>query len=127
MCFTTAPDAPVPHLDVNADVGGFVYAVSKMPPGKSYMASGTSCSWAEYMRLWGQVNGVPAWYRQVTVDEMVASMVDAEFGREIVDMFSYSTEPGYDGNDPGLLTAKDIREVSVRFSDCCLADWCRWE
>ncbi|RJE22645.1 NmrA-like family [Aspergillus sclerotialis] len=129
MCFTTAPDAPVPHLDVNADVGGFVYAVSKMPPGKSYMACGTTCSWAEYMRLWGQINSVPACYRQVTLDEMVSSIstADTEFGREIVDMFSYSTDPGYDGNGPDLLTAQDIREAGIDCPMTSLEGWMRKE
>ena len=112
MTFTTSPDAPVPHLDVNGDTGNFIYAVSKMPPGKSYMACGTICSWAEYMRIWGEVNSIPACYRQITLEELIAQAPDAEFGREVGDMFSYSTEPGYDGNDKSLLTAEDIRNVS---------------
>lgn len=113
MSFTTAPDVPVPHLDVNADLGNFVYAVSKIAPGKSYMASGTTCSWAEYMRMWGEMNSVPAHYRQVTLDELITITPDREFGREVGDMFSYSTDPGYDGNDRDLLTAQDIREVII--------------
>lgn len=116
MSFTTAPDAPVPHLDVNADLGGFVYAVTKMEPGKSYMASGTTCSWAEYMRMWGEVNSVPARYRQATLDEMTSAIPDREFGRELGDMFTYSTDPGYDGGGRGLLTAQDIRQVSDELS-----------
>lgn len=113
MTFTTAPDARVPHLDVNADLGNFVYAVLKMPPGKSYMACGSYCSWAEYMRIWGRVNSVPASYRQITLEELMEKTPDPEFGREVGDMFTYSTDPGYDGGDKELLTAEDIRNVSV--------------
>jgi hypothetical protein len=111
MTFPTAPDAAVPHLDVNADLGNFVYAVSQMPPGKSYMAEGTTCSWTEYIKLWSEVTSVPASYRQISVEDLIAIMPDAEFGREVADMFAYSTEPGYDGGDTGLLRAKDMRDV----------------
>ncbi len=40
MSFPTTPNKPVPHLSVNADTGPFIYAVSQMPPGKSYSKSG---------------------------------------------------------------------------------------
>lgn len=111
MRFPTAPDKPVPHLDVNADMGGFVYAVSKLPPGKSYMAEGTTCSWSEYMRLWSEVTGKPARYQQITLQQMIDESPDKEFGREVGDMFLYSSEPGYDGGDESLLKAEDIRKV----------------
>lgn len=110
MSLTTAPDAPVPHLDVNTDLGNFVYAVSKMAPGKNYIASGTTCSWTEYMRMWGEVNSVPASYRQATLDELIAVLPDPELGREIGDNFSYFSE--FNRNERELLTPEDIREVS---------------
>lgn len=111
MRFPTAPDKPVPQLDVNADMGAFVYAVSKLPPGKSYMAEGITCSWSEYMRLWSEVTGKPARYQQVTLQQMIDESPDKEFGREVGDMFLYSSEPGYDGGDESLLKAEDIRKV----------------
>ncbi|KAE8145442.1 NAD(P)-binding protein [Aspergillus avenaceus] len=115
MTFPTAPHVTVPHLDVNADMGNFVYAVSKMPPGRSYMAEGTTCSWTEYMRLWSEVNSVPAVYRQASLEEFVLGSPDAEFGREAGDMLAYSTNPGYDGGDKSLLKASDIRQAGI---DC---------
>ncbi|PYH36896.1 NmrA-like family protein [Aspergillus neoniger CBS 115656] len=123
MTFTTAPDAKVPHLDVNADLGNFVYAVSKMPPGKSYMACGSHCSWAEYMRIWGRVNSVPASYRQIALEELMKKTPDTEFGREVGDMFTYSTDPGYDGGDKELLTAEDIRNAGIECPMTSLKDW----
>lgn len=112
MSFPTTPDAVVPHLDVNADTGNFVYAVSKLPPGKSYMAEGTTCSWSEYMQIWSQVTQLPARYKQVTLEQFVEGAPDAEFGREAGDMFAYSSDPGYDGGDSMLWKAEDIRKVS---------------
>lgn len=112
MTFPTAPSVPVPHLDVVADLGNFVYAVSKMPPGKSYMAAGSNCSWTGYMKLWSEVNLTPAHYRQITLEDLIDKLDDKEFGRELGYMFAYSTEPGYDGGDRQLLWAEDIRNVS---------------
>lgn len=115
MSFPTAPDASVPHLAVNADMGNFVYAVSQMPPGKSYMAAGSECSWSEFIRLWSKETGVPAKYKEVTLEQFIGSVPDKPFGAEAGDMFSYSSSPGYDGGDKTLLKAADIREVRSCF------------
>lgn len=112
MTFPTAPDAAVPHLDVVSDLGNFVYAVSKMPPGKSYMAAGSNCSWTEYMRLWSEVNSTPARYRNLTLEDLIDKLDDKEFAREFGYMLAYSSQPGYDGGDRQLLWAEDIRNVS---------------
>jgi hypothetical protein len=112
MRFPNQPDVPVPFLDVNADTGNFVYAVSQLPPGKSYMAEGTTCSWSEYMRLVGQFAKVRTEYRQIRIEELVKISPDEEFAREAGVMFEYSSEPGYDGGDRGLLRAEDIKKVS---------------
>jgi hypothetical protein len=112
MRFPNQPDVPVPFLDVNADTGNFVYAVSQLPPGKSYMAEGTTCSWSEYMRLVGQFAKVRTEYRQISIEELVKISPDEEFAREVGVMFEYSSEPGYDGGDRELLRAEDIKKVS---------------
>jgi hypothetical protein len=115
MSFTTAPHRPVPHLDVNADMGNFVYAVSQRPPGQHYMAEGSTCSWTEYIQLWSEITGQRAAYKQITLDELMAATPDKEFGREVGDMFSYSSEPGYDGGLE-LLKAADIRKVRIELA-----------
>ena len=105
------PDKKTPHLEVNADTGPFAYAISQLPPGKHYMAAGTECSWKEYMRLWSEATGVPASYRECTLEEFVDLAPDEAFGWEGGDMFLYSSDPGYDGGDSSLLWAEDIRKV----------------
>jgi hypothetical protein len=112
MRFPNQPDVPVPFLDVNADTGNFVYAVSQLSPGKSYMAEGTTCSWSEYMRLVGQFAKVRTEYKQISIEELVKISPDEEFAREAGVMFEYSSEPGYDGDDRELLRAEDIKKVS---------------
>ncbi|KAL3419262.1 NmrA-like family protein [Phlyctema vagabunda] len=115
MRFTTASDASVPHLDVNTDMGVFVYAVSQMPPGKSYMAEGSTCSWSEYLRIWRGATKAAVTYKQVSVEEFIEAASDKEFGRELGDMFSYSSDPGYDGGESSLLKKEDIIKTGI---DC---------
>ena len=111
MRFPTRPSAPVPHLDVQTDTGPFVYAVSQMPPGKAYMAAGSVVGFEEYIRLFGEINGVQTSYKHVSFDEMVADSPDDEdLGIEVAHMYTYADDPGYDGGME-LLTAEDLRKV----------------
>ena len=63
------------------------------------------------MQLWSRITGVPASYKQVTLEQFIEASPDKEFGREAGDMFAYSSEPGYDGGDESLLQKEDIRKV----------------
>ena len=111
MAFTTIPEKPVPHFDPVGDMGAFTYAVSQMPPGKAYMAAGTTCTWPEFLATWAKVNGVKASYKQVSPEEMIEATEDRETGVEIAAMYSYASDPGYDGGME-LLTATDLQNVS---------------
>jgi hypothetical protein len=111
MAFPMPGDKPVPHLSVNADTGNFVYAVAQLPPGKSYMAEGTTCGWAEYIRLFSEITGAKARYEVKDIEAFVRDIPDKMLGEELGDMFLYSGVPGYDGADSSLLTAADIRKV----------------
>ncbi|KAK5125422.1 hypothetical protein LTR85_000531 [Meristemomyces frigidus] len=115
MRFPTSPTKAVPHLAVNEDTGSFVYGVSQMPPGKSYMAESSTCSWTHFMQIWGSVTGKKGTYEQVSSNDMIEAAQDRAFGAELADMFAYSSEPGYDGGDETLLTAADIRKAGI---DC---------
>ena len=111
MKFATAPDAIVPHLDVNADTGSYVRALSKLPPGKTVMAAGEWCSWSDWIKKWAKAMGIDeanVGYEQVSVEEMSAGM--GEFGKEVAQMYEYSTWPGYDGGVP-MLKCADLRKV----------------
>ena len=66
------------------------------------------------MRLWSQATGTTGRYQQNTLDELIEYVSDKEFGRELGDMFLYSTSPGYDGADGTLMKAADIREVDAQ-------------
>jgi hypothetical protein len=114
MRFPCRPDKLIPHLDVNADTGNFVYAVHQMPPGKSYMA-GEYRTWPEWAEALASATGRSVTYKEVEFDEMVAATPDRDCGIEVALMFSYSSDPGYDGGME-VLTAEDLRKVSYERS-----------
>ncbi|KAH7239820.1 hypothetical protein NW759_008565 [Fusarium solani] len=122
MAFTTAPDKPAPHFDPVGDMGNFTYAVYQMPPGKAYMAEGTTCTWPEWIETWSRITGAKVSYRQVTPEEMVAATPDREAGIEVALMFSYTSDPGY-GGAMDLLTAKDLQKAGI---DCPMTSWEEW-
>jgi hypothetical protein len=112
MAFTTDPAKLVPHLNPVSDMGNFTYAVSQMPPRKEYMAEGTTCTWPDWIKTWGEVTGKTVSYKQVTPEEMIAATPDRDTGIEVAYMYSYASDPGYDGA-MALLKAQDIRDVSA--------------
>lgn len=122
MQFTTDPHRLVQHFSPVDDMGNFTYAVSQMPPGKAYMAEGTTCSWTDWLKTWADITGAAASYKQVTHDEMVAASGDVDLGIEVAYMYSYASDPGYDGG-MDLLTAGDIRKSGI---DCPMTSWEQW-
>ncbi|GAB1321059.1 Nitrogen metabolic regulation nmr [Madurella fahalii] len=113
MRFPTAPDKLLPHLDVKADTGNFVYAVRQMPPGKHYMA-GEYLSWTDFMKTWAKVTGATISYQEVGVEDMVADTPDKDCGLEVALMYKYTSDPGYDGG-MDVLKAEDLRKAGI---DC---------
>lgn len=78
------------------------------------MAEGESCSWNDYARIWSEATGQKAVYKQLTDDELIALSPDPDFGKEVVEMFNYASDPGYDGGMK-LVRAEDIRKAGI---DC---------
>lgn len=106
---TTYPTAEAPHLDVNRDTGYFVRALTQFPPGKTIMAAGTWCTWPQWIKTWGEVVGIPeTLYKQITVEDFDRG-IPGGFGREIGEMFEYTSDPAYDGGDSGVLGLEDLK------------------
>lgn len=80
------------------------------------MAEGQSCSWSEWMRIWGEVTGQKAVYKQISEEEMIAISPDKSFGEEVADMFTYCNSPGYDGG-MDLVLAEDMRKVCLKLAN----------
>lgn len=61
------------------------------------------------MKTWGKVAGIPGTsYKQITVDDFDRG-IPGGFGREIGEMFEYTSDPGYGGGDSGVLRLEDLK------------------
>lgn len=114
MQFPTRPDTVIPRLDPRKDTGQFVRALLRLPPGKTVMAAGTWCTWAEWVRTFGEVTGAKTSYREVSVSDF-DEWLPGGIGKEIGDMYEYSSDPGYDGGDPSVLRITDLEKVRISF------------
>ena len=106
---STEPDAVLPHLDVQKDTGYYVKALVQMEPGQMVMAAGEWCTWPEWMQKWAQGMGIDASkakYQQVSPQEMAEGMGD--FGKEVGEMYEYSSKIGYLGGWD-MLKGEDLK------------------
>jgi hypothetical protein len=56
----------------------------------------------------GARSGVPAVFEKSTVEDH-AALATWGFGEEIVEMYAYAVDFGYDGGDPSVQTAEEVR------------------
>ncbi|KAG6908847.1 hypothetical protein DXG01_003013 [Tephrocybe rancida] len=103
------PDTPLPMIYTRKDTGYLVRALIQVPPGKNLLGFGSLISWSDYMKLWGEILGVPTRYEQVDVDT-AAKFDNGErgMGFEVAQGFAYMGEFGYDGGDPSIVHPKDL-------------------
>jgi hypothetical protein len=100
-------DVPIP-LVVPSDAGIFTKALSQLSPGHNLIAFGDRLHWADYVKLWSKITGVPATFEKVTVEEH-AAMAPWGYGEEIAEMYAYAMDFGYDGGDPSVKSAEEVR------------------
>ncbi|KAH7316939.1 hypothetical protein B0I35DRAFT_451737 [Stachybotrys elegans] len=99
-------DVPIP-LVVPSDTGKFVKALVQLPPGKSVIAFGDRLTWADYVKLWSRITGVPATFAKATVEEHSA-LAPGGYGEEMAEMYAYAMDFGYDGGDPSVMSAEQL-------------------
>lgn len=97
---------PIP-LIVPSDAGNFVKALSQVSPGKNLLAFGALLTWAEYVKLWSSITGVPATFEHSTVSTLDA-LAPGGYGEEIGEMYAYAQDFGYWGRDPSVIFPKDV-------------------
>lgn len=79
-------DVPIP-LVVPSDAGKFVKALTKMLPGKNLLAFGDLLLWADYVKLWSKITGVPASFEKSTVEDL-DKLAPGGYGEDIGEMVS---------------------------------------
>ena len=109
-------DVPIPLVHPK-DTGNYVWALSQLPAGTNMLASSERILWADYVKLWSKITGVPAAFEKTTVAEHAKLAPENGFGEEIGEMLAYAQNYGYDGSDPSVVFSADVSRMFVRI-DC---------
>lgn len=100
---------PLPHLDVEADLGRIVVAAVESPPGKKILAAGDMISWSDQLKVWCEVNRVSFG----GFDELPIEVFDKFFpipglGKELGEMMAFMDEFGYAGGDLNVVLPEEV-------------------
>lgn len=112
MRFPTKPDMLIPHLDPRKDTGTWARALLQLPANSSLMATSEWLTWPDWIKTWGEVTGVDTSYKQTTVED-IAEQIPGPAGKEIGEMFQFSSDFAYNAFQADTLKAWDLKEVSA--------------
>lgn len=110
-------DMPIPMADLEADMGKWANALIEAPPGITLVGSTEQITWAEWLLLWAERNGVTARYRRTSPAEYsgrVEGISDA-----VAEEFQFVEQYGFVGGDPQAVYPD---EVFVTLLRTCRAD-----
>jgi hypothetical protein len=100
-------DVPIP-LVVPGDAGYYVRAITQVGAGKNVLAFSKRLPWAEYVKIWSEINGIDAKFSKTTVAEH-DKLAPGGYGEEMAEMYAYAMDFGYDGSDHSVVYAQDVR------------------
>lgn len=117
MQFPTSPNMTVPHLDPRKDTGPWARALLQLPPNSTLMAASEWLTWPDWIKIWGEVTGVKTSYRQTTVEDL-DEHIPGGAGKEIGEMYQFSSDFGYNAFQANTLKTWDLEKVrDVVFSE----------
>jgi hypothetical protein len=93
---------------VPGDAGYYVRAITQVGPGKNVLAFSKRLTWAEYVKIWSEITGVDAKFSKTTVAEH-DKLSPGGPSEEMAEMYAYAMDFGYDGSDPSVVYARDVR------------------
>jgi NmrA-like family len=117
-------DAMCPWVDTRSDTGKFVRGLSRTSPGKNLLGVSEMLTTTQFMELWGKVNGVPARYKKLSLEEF-GKPLPVEVVREVRESQAYNAEFGWDGGEPGVLRPSDVSifVTSITVYSCLRTDF----
>jgi len=115
-------NVPIPFI-VPSDAGKFAKALAQVAPGKNLLAFGDLMTWADYVKLWSRITGVPAAFEHATVADQ-DKIAPGGYGEEMGEMYAYMQDFGYWGMDPSVVYPKDL---GVDISATRIEDYIRGE
>ena len=115
-------DIPIP-LVVPQDAGNFAKALAlDLPSGTNLLAYADRMTWAEYVKLVGEITGLKCIFEKCTLDEHAALAPDG-FGMEMAEMYGYAQDFGYEGEaDKSVTYAGDVSSIYIFMPEMSVAD-----
>ncbi|KAI8579799.1 hypothetical protein K450DRAFT_240389 [Umbelopsis ramanniana AG] len=102
------PETLVPWVDTQADTGKFVRALVQMSPGTDLLGASEMVTYGDYLKTWGEVNGVHTRFTHISAEEHEKMMPEI-FAKEIQESLAFNEEYGWDGGEPGVLRPSDMK------------------
>lgn len=96
-----------PWTDTKGDTGKFVRALTQTSPGKNLKGVSQTLSYGDYLKLWGEVNGVPTRYVKISKEQFYGLLPPAA-AQEFEEMNAFIAEFGYYGDESALLSPADV-------------------
>ncbi len=100
----------IPHLDPRKDTGVWAHALLQLPANSVLMAVSEWLTWPDWIKIWGEVTGVRTSYKQTTVEDL-EQHIPGEAGREIGEMYQFSSDFAYNAFQADSLKTWDLEKV----------------
>ncbi|KAJ4988773.1 NmrA-like family protein [Stagonosporopsis vannaccii] len=126
MQFPTTPDMLIPHLDPRKDTGPWARALLQLPVNSSLMAASEWLTWPDWIKTWGEVTGVMTSYKQTTVED-VAEHIPGPAGKEIGEMFQFSSDFAYNAFQADTLKVWDLEKMGIQVPTTTLREYVETE
>ncbi|KAF2826554.1 NAD(P)-binding protein [Ophiobolus disseminans] len=122
MQFPTSPSMLVPHLHPRKDTGPWVRALLQLPPQSIVMAASEWLTWPDWIKTWGEVTGMQTSYKQTTVQDLDDYMPGGS-GKEIGQMYEFSSEFGYNAEQKDTLMTWDLEKMGLHVPTSSLREY----
>lgn len=109
---TFSAEYRMPFVVPHKDTGAFVRALVDLPTGTNLLGVSELLTWPEWSKIWGEVLGVEARFKQVSNEEFFQGMPIA-FASEFEESFAFIEELGYTGGDPDVVFAEEVSIVAL--------------
>lgn len=110
MQFPTNPDILIPHLNPRKDTGPHVLALLQLPPASTLMAASEWLTWPDWIKLFGDITDTKTSYKQTSVQDM-DEYLPGGAGKEIGEMYQFSSKLGYNAKQERTLMKWDLEKV----------------
>lgn len=84
----------------------------RLTPGSTVMAASEWFTWPDWIKTWGEVTGIETSYKQTTVQDL-DEYLPGGVGKEIGEMYAFSSEFGYNAKQDDTLMTWDLENVCL--------------